>query len=178
MTTVMSAGRHVKTFVMRAGQMAGLTVGERIAELRRSWGRRHGKRMTQAELARRVGVHRGTVAAWESGSQEPTGKNLIALARVLETTPEMILGRPVEPDECEGPERPREIEEGFESLLYSKAALYQTLSDFGPPGHRTDDKLSLIDLLSKVAADLKREGKRLPTEILSQAHADILNGEI
>jgi len=42
-------------------------------------------------LAEVVGVHRGSVAAWESGTQDPSGDNLLRLSRALDTTPAHIL---------------------------------------------------------------------------------------
>ena len=43
-------------------------------------------KLTQEDLAELVGVARQTVSAWERGSFVPDGENLIALARVLETS--------------------------------------------------------------------------------------------
>lgn len=68
-----------------------LSVGQRIAELRRTLGRVRGERLTQPLLAERVGVSRGTVAAWEGDAQQPSGDNLLKLADALESTPEYIL---------------------------------------------------------------------------------------
>jgi len=153
-------------------------VGKRIRHARMAAGYKR-----REDFAVRVGVHPGSVARWETGGSLPTPYYLEKIAEATGASVSWLRygtgpGPESKPSEQRKREHQHETEEGFESLLYSKAALYQTLSDFGPPGHRTDDKLSLIDLLSKVAADLKREGKRLPTEILSQAHADILNGKI
>lgn len=47
--------------------------------------------MTQTEIAEVVGVSRTTVAAWEGNVQEPTGQNLLNLARRLGTSPAEIL---------------------------------------------------------------------------------------
>ena len=68
-----------------------LSVGQRLAELRRALGRVRGERLTQPLLAERVGVSRGTVAAWEGDAQQPSGDNLLKLANALESTPEYIL---------------------------------------------------------------------------------------
>ena len=51
--------------------------------------------MTQAELAKRLGVAQQTVAAWESGRAMPAADKLVALADVLGVTTDALLGRPV-----------------------------------------------------------------------------------
>jgi transcriptional regulator with XRE-family HTH domain len=66
------------------------TVGERIAELRRRAARK-GPRVTQAYLADKIGIARGTVAAWEGNTQEPSGENLENLAKFFGVTPRYIL---------------------------------------------------------------------------------------
>ena len=67
-------------------------MGQRIAELRRQEGRRRRVRLTQRQLADELGVHKGTVAAWEGDTQKPEGENLIKLAEALSTSPDHILG--------------------------------------------------------------------------------------
>ena len=68
--------------------------------------------------------------------------------------------------------------ERFDSLLNSPAALYATLSDFGPPGEAVEDKLALIELVSLVAARLRRQGRQIPVDHLTEAHGKIIRGEI
>ena len=46
---------------------------------------------TQEELAEAVGVSRQAVSKWESGASDPSTANLIALAKLLGTTPEELL---------------------------------------------------------------------------------------
>lgn len=56
------------------------SVGKRIETLRKS------KKISQEDLAEKVGVSRTTVYKWESGTAKPNFAKLQALARALETT--------------------------------------------------------------------------------------------
>lgn len=56
------------------------SVGKRIETLRKS------KKISQEDLAEKVGVSRQTVYKWESGTSVPNYANMQALARALETT--------------------------------------------------------------------------------------------
>lgn len=56
------------------------SVGKRIETLRKS------KKVSQEDLAEKVGVSRTTVYKWESGTSVPNYANMQALARALETT--------------------------------------------------------------------------------------------
>lgn len=67
-------------------QGAPRTLGERVAMIRKAWG------WTQEELASRLRVRSATVSAWERCIATPNGISLIALASVLNTTPEALLG--------------------------------------------------------------------------------------
>lgn len=58
----------------------------RLAELRKHAG------LTQKELAEKAGISLHTYRNWEQGHRRgPSAKFLIALARVLNTTPEVLL---------------------------------------------------------------------------------------
>lgn len=56
------------------------SVGKRIETLRKS------KKISQEDLAEKVGVSRMTIYKWESGTSVPNYVNMQALARALETT--------------------------------------------------------------------------------------------
>ena len=56
------------------------SVGKRIETLRKS------KKISQEDLAEKVGVSRTTIYKWESGASIPNYANMQALARALETT--------------------------------------------------------------------------------------------
>ncbi len=51
------------------------------------------RKWTQAELAKRLGVERSTVAKWESGASQPQAAHLIALAEIFECTVDALLER-------------------------------------------------------------------------------------
>ena len=61
------------------------SLGQRIAAIRKAWG------WTQSDLAERLRVRKATVSAWERETASPNGISLIALAAVLNTTPESLL---------------------------------------------------------------------------------------
>lgn len=48
-------------------------------------------RMTQEFVAEALGVSRQAVSKWESGASDPSTANLIALAKLFDTTPEGLL---------------------------------------------------------------------------------------
>lgn len=57
---------------------AGMKIGPRIKDSRES------KRLSQGELARRIGVSQPTISDWENGKTEPTVDNMRSLAVELE----------------------------------------------------------------------------------------------
>ena len=62
-------------------------VGARIKEIRQHIG------LTQAEVAQKLGIAKQSVTNYESGKSEPTIRNLIALATVLNVSTDYLLGR-------------------------------------------------------------------------------------
>lgn len=62
------------------------SVGKRIETLRKS------KKISQEDLAEKVGVSRKTIYKWESGTSVPNFANMQALARALETTVSFLAG--------------------------------------------------------------------------------------
>lgn len=60
--------------------------------------RRKDLKLTQAVLAKLVGVNRVTVTGWESGDYEPGGSNLQGLAAALKTNPQWIITGQGDPD--------------------------------------------------------------------------------
>ena len=61
------------------------TLGETLKELRTE------RNMTQEFVAESLGVSRQAVSKWENGSSEPSTSNLIAIAKLYETPPEVLL---------------------------------------------------------------------------------------
>jgi len=56
--------------------------------------------LTQTELARLIGVTRGAVAQWESGTREPSFGNAVALAAALAVDMQVFVPKPsVETDD-------------------------------------------------------------------------------
>ena len=62
-----------------------MTLGERIRTYRQMQG------LSQDELAEKLNVSRQAVSRWENGSSDPSTSNLIALAKIYNTTVEEIL---------------------------------------------------------------------------------------
>ena len=61
--------------------------GKRLREVRKS------KKITQQELADRLGIKRNTYSDWENGKTEPSFENLIKLADLFEVSLDCLLGR-------------------------------------------------------------------------------------
>jgi transcriptional regulator with XRE-family HTH domain len=53
--------------------------------------------MSQDELAEAIGISQNQISRYERGANDPTGDVLIALADVLHTTTDYILGRSSDP---------------------------------------------------------------------------------
>lgn len=49
------------------------------------------KGLTQAELAKLMGVHQTNIVAWENGKWSPRARHLPKLASILETTVDELL---------------------------------------------------------------------------------------
>ena len=60
-------------------------LGERIAALRR------GRGLSQAELARNLGISASTMGMYEQGRREPSVQTVVALARELEVSTDFLL---------------------------------------------------------------------------------------
>lgn len=60
-------------------------IGTRITKLRESAG------ISQAELARRLGISRSSVNSWESGLAAPTAQYIVAMAKLFHSSADYIL---------------------------------------------------------------------------------------
>ncbi len=63
-----------------------LKISERVKELRES------KNLTQADLAKHIGVSRSSVNSWEMGISLPTIDRLIDLAQLFHVSTDYLLG--------------------------------------------------------------------------------------
>ena len=61
--------------------------GKKLREVRKS------KKLTQQELADKVGTNRVNVTKWETGRTEPSFENLVKLAGLLEVSLDWLFGR-------------------------------------------------------------------------------------
>ncbi len=70
----------------------GMGLGQRIEERRKAIG------ISQAELARRVGIRQSTINSLINGNSRTT-RSIVELARHLHTTPDYLMGLAEDPDE-------------------------------------------------------------------------------
>lgn len=71
--------------------------------------RRKELKLTQAVLAKMVGVNRVTVTGWESGDFEPGGSNLQALAAALKCNPQWVISGLGDPESEDVTSKPTEV---------------------------------------------------------------------
>lgn len=64
-----------------------MTMGERIKELRKKNG------MTQTDLAKELGVTKGTISTWETGSRSPSFDVLDQLCGMFHASMDYLMGR-------------------------------------------------------------------------------------
>jgi transcriptional regulator with XRE-family HTH domain len=72
-----------------------LTLGQRIKQ------RRKERKMTQAQVAKELGIDNTTVSKWESDTYQPDAENLKKLADLLLTTTDYLTGRTNDPSSKE-----------------------------------------------------------------------------
>jgi transcriptional regulator with XRE-family HTH domain len=129
-------------------------IGNRIQDARRDKARSIMKRITQSRMAEELGVHVGTVTAWEIGKQRPEGRRLEQLAEYLgvsasflvtgEESPESAVYDPAEG----GDERPGVGEE--ELVQMPQVVRFLKLHD-GKPDER-ELKLATVRIWGEVLA--------------------------
>jgi transcriptional regulator with XRE-family HTH domain len=94
------------------------TIGGRIAQARFGLAAKLGSNVTQAWLAKQVGVSGPTVSQWESGVTEPTISSIAKIAKALSVSPGWLAW-----GESEGEQVPRSKEmSGFEAQSSKPAA--------------------------------------------------------
>lgn len=50
------------------------------------------KELTQADLAKKIGVHVYAIKSWEGGRYEPTAKNIYELSKALDVSMDQLMG--------------------------------------------------------------------------------------
>lgn len=75
--------------------MIGIEIGDRIKMARKA------KKITQSDLAERVGVKRSTVGSWEINRREPSGKDLCEIAEILEVSTDYLLGKKTQEEDLQ-----------------------------------------------------------------------------
>jgi SOS-response transcriptional repressor LexA len=77
----------VRTLTATLSKMTYMeTIGHKIKKLRKALN------LTQKEVADRLGIKPSSVTQWENDITEPSGKNLLGLAGILNTPPENLIG--------------------------------------------------------------------------------------
>jgi len=115
-------------------------VGHRIRQVRE----RHG--WPRDELARRLGVHQGSIARWETGGAVPHGSTVRRFAGLAGTTEAWLLtgtGDPASP--------PPPPAEGYAADPFaSRAAVARFLATLAPPGREAMRKLDALEGLRRM----------------------------
>lgn len=83
---------------------------------------RRDARLTQTELAVRMGMDRGQLASYESGARDPGATQLLRIARALDRD---VLGEAVPRDEPPWVEDIRERLERIEAVVTGREAAYR-----------------------------------------------------
>lgn len=78
----------------RGGRNKVIPLGDKLRDLRNE------RNLSQAQLAKRIGVNSSTVALYETGDRLPSLPRLIALSRSLGVTTDYLLGVSREKDCC------------------------------------------------------------------------------
>lgn len=121
------------------GSLAGVTFGERLRE----W--RDRRKLTQDQLARRIGVHRMTIAKLEAGQRAaPSAETLRDLAKALRVSMAALLG-------STNPETEKALQD------YEGSPYYLQLVDEGNPIEEAER-----EFLRYVIESVWAEGKPTP----------------
>jgi transcriptional regulator with XRE-family HTH domain len=148
-------GEIVNTFLVPpAKSYPYRDIGDRIQDARRALSRDRGERITQTRMAMEMGVHVGTVTAWENGKQRPEGRRLEHLAEYLGVTASFLVTGEESPESAVydpaegGDERPGVGEE--ELVQMPQVVRFLKLHD-GKPDER-ELKLATVRIWGEVLA--------------------------
>lgn len=109
------------------------TFGDRLAGAREAGG------MSQAQLARRIGVKKSSVAAWENDLSEPRANRLSMLAGVLNVSIMWLLTG--EGEGANAPDQAEETPAGMDAILAEMRMLRAELRSITERAARTEKKL-------------------------------------
>lgn len=93
-----------------------MAIGEKIAQARRE------KRLTQEELADRLGVSRQAVSKWESGAAQPETDKLARLSGLLGVSCDYLLCDDAEEEQENASGRPKQEAQTAQTLMEEKDA--------------------------------------------------------
>jgi transcriptional regulator with XRE-family HTH domain len=125
---------------------------ERLAELRKK------HKMTQQELANKLGVSRGAIGMYEIGQREPDAETLKKIADFFNTTTDYLLGRTDDPNPPE-----KTIDDEIMSIMREMgpdvAIMFYDLK-----GMTDDEKENLKIFLQGLKARREKQGKEKKEE--------------
>ncbi|SFJ64548.1 Helix-turn-helix [Paenibacillus sp. UNC496MF] len=64
-----------------------MTFGERLADLRKK------NKLTQEQLAQRIGVSQSTLAMYETSKREPSFDTLLLISEIFDVSTDFLLGK-------------------------------------------------------------------------------------
>ncbi|MED0758306.1 helix-turn-helix transcriptional regulator [Aneurinibacillus thermoaerophilus] len=117
-----------------------LTLGQRIKQ------RRKERKMTQAQVAKELGIDNTTVSKWESDTYQPDAENLKKLANLLLTTTDYLTGRTNDPS-------PKESDKKMNLFFYDGLEGYEDLSPEEQEAfreHMYEEARQAIELVKKL----------------------------
>ena len=124
-------------------------IGDRIRTLRESKKGLNGRKMTQKELGRLIGIEDTHVSKWETGKHRPERSHLVKLANVLGVTVEYIV---------QGKEQISYVDEPTVDYIANQtSALRNTLSTRNKQDLSDDDIINMLE----VAESMIRSAKEL-----------------
>ena len=112
------------------------TFGDRLTAAREAQG------MTQAKLARQLGVKLKTVQAWENDASEPRANKLQMVAGMLNVSIRWLLTG--EGDGVSEPATTEELAEGAQALLHDMQTMRSQIAQISTQLGKTEKKLRII----------------------------------
>lgn len=88
-----------------------MTLGERIKLKRKE------SKLTQKQLAEKLGIDHTTISKWESDTYEPDTKSLNALSEILRVSTDYLLGRKNGANDDELPPEVRTLARDWKTIL-------------------------------------------------------------